>query len=367
MAGQRRGVWLLCGVVLLTTTAWAQEGGTELMSPLKVEIGESFVISKSSGRHWFPTLGQISPEELLAKIWCTEDAIDPERTSSAYRWTRDGGLTWSKAIEAHDMGHSWAKLADGSYLSLSYCTLRTGVSTCSCGVGRSSGGLNYSWSRGSVDVAPLKLGDWGKGGAASIVFARSVLLMPDGALLATMYGRFEGDALDRSIAVHSTDGGTSWKYLATIGYDAAVGGEGLNEPCMVRLADGDLYCVMRNLSGKPMYSARSGDDGRTWSAPKIMPEQAMSVFASLCVMSNGVLACSSGRPGCRIMFSPDGKGEQWTEGTTVFDGPSTCYTAIAEVAPGKLLYVYDVVPTGWDAPKPDVYQEIRGVYITVHR
>jgi len=332
-----------------------------------ITVGEPFVISRSNGRHWFPTLGRLSPERLLVKIWCAEDAIDPANTRSAYCWTLDGGLTWSRPIDERDIGHSWVRLRDGRCLAMSYCTLYTGESTCSCGVGLSYEGLNYGWSRGSVDLAPLRLGHWGTGGAASVVFARSILEMPDGSLLATMYGRFEGDALDRSVVVRSTDGGRAWRYLATVGYDATVGGEGLNEPCMVRLPGGDLYCVMRNASGKPMWSARSGDDGHTWSTPQRMADQALSVFADLLVMSSGVLACSSGRPGCRLMFSPDGTGERWTAATTIFDGPSTCYTAIAEVAPGKLLYVYDSVPTGWEQPRPDVFQEIRGVFITVDR
>jgi len=334
---------------------------------LQIVVGESFLISRSTGRHWFPTLARITPERLLVKVWCTEDAIDPATTASAYCSTLDGGLTWSTPVAQRDIGHSWVRRQAGDCLALSYCTLYKSESVCQGGIGRSADGLEYRWSTGTVDMAPLKLGHWGKSGAASVVFARSVLETTDGRLLATMYGRFEGDSLDRSVLVQSADGGDTWRYLSTLGYDAQAGGEGLNEPCVVRLADGELLCVMRNLSGKPMWSARSTDDGKTWSPARPMQPEALSVFADLCLMSNGVLACSSGRPGCRIMFSPDGRGEVWVAPTTVFAGPSTCYTAISEVAPGKLLYVHDVVPTGWDQPRPDVFQEIRGVFITVGR
>jgi hypothetical protein len=56
---------------------------------------------------------------------------------------------------------------------------------------------------------------------------------------------------------------------------------------------------------------------------------------------------------------------QWTDPITVFDGPSTCYTAIREVAPDTLLYVHDIVPAGWDMPKPGQFHQIVGRFITV--
>jgi hypothetical protein len=67
------------------------------------------------------------------------------------------------------------------------------------------------------------------------------------------------------------------------------------------------------------------------------------------------------------MFSIDGKGDRWTKRTTIFEGPSTCYTAIREVAPGRLLYVHDVVPAGWKKLQPGQFNEIRGVFVTVTR
>ena len=96
-----------------------------------------------------------------------------------------------------------------------------------------------------------------------------------------------------------------------------------------------------------MASCRSRDDGRTWSPPRTLPQYAVSVFPDMVLMSNGVLALSSGRPGIYIMFSADGRGEDWTSRTTLYEDAyyptpaSTCaYTDIREVAPGRLLYVY---------------------------
>jgi hypothetical protein len=82
-------------------------------------------------------------------------------------------------------------------------------------------------------------------------------------------------------------------------------------------------------------------------------------------MSSGLLACSFGRPGCKLMFSSD-DGASWSDPVAVFDGPSTYYTAIREVEPGKLLYIHDVIPGGWKNELPEGQQnEIRGVHITV--
>jgi len=202
--------------------------------------------------------------------------------------------------------------------------------------------------------------------------------MEDGSLIASMYGRFLGDNCDRSILVRSTDCGTTWKFFSTIAYQPDVGGEGLNEPGVVQLANGDLFCIMRNQSGKPMWTARSNGLGQTWKNLIRAPQHAVSVFPDLTPMENGVLACSFGRPGCHIMFSIDGTGEQWTSRTTIFEGPSTCYTAIREVVSGKLLYVYDVrfahqrlrlmvTPAGWGKVKEGQFNCICGVFVTVRR
>src|SRR2546427_12877350 len=70
------------------------------------------------------------------------------------------------------------------------------------------------------------------------------------------------------------------------------------------------------------------------------------------LLSNGVLACSYGRPGVNIMFSTDGTGTRWSHHTSVFSGitavnsttdKSTCYSGFAEVSPGRLLIIFDAI------------------------
>ena len=88
------------------------------------------------------------------------------------------------------------------------------------------------------------------------MIARSILGAKDGSLLASVYGRLDDDTSERSLLVRSEDDGATWHFFSTIGYRADIGGEGLDEPCVVRLANGDLFCMMRNNSRAPMWSSR---------------------------------------------------------------------------------------------------------------
>ena len=83
-------------------------------------------------------------------------------------------------------------------------------------------------------------------------------------------------------------------------------------------------------------------------------------------MCNGVLACSYGRPGNFIMFDPTGTGDDWQEPILVqWEGGVTGYTGTREIAPGKLLHVYDAKCV--DEVTGAVANCLRGIEITVER
>ena len=87
------------------------------------------------------------------------------------------------------------------------------------------------------------------------------------------------------------------------------------------------------------------------------------------LLSNGILACSTGRPGpVTMLFSLDGTGKTWSNATPIFSDMSTRYTEFLELAPGKLFVVYDGVPYGWkEIPSTDAKSQnvIYGTYVDV--
>lgn len=358
---------LLSLCVILVVTA-APDAGAEQPSgdeQIQVTVGRPVTLSASTGHYNFPTLQQIGPQHLFVKIWASPDAALGEKDiHEVGQWTEDGGGTWGKRVSFRGKeagGHSWIRRKDGTCVWLSYFTRPIAEKQVSCNLGHSSDGRTYSWSAGKVTF-PKAVKPW-RAGNAYMVFARSILEMTDNSLLATMYGRFAEDKFDRSILVRSTDGGKTWGYYSTIARDERIGH--LDEPVLVRLASGELFCVMRNRSGVPMYSTRSKDHGRTFSPPRRLPAYAASVFPDMVLMSNGILALSFGRPGTHLMFAVDGKGRRWTSRTTIHAGTNTdAYTAIREVAPGRLLYIYQET---MEAPDGKRENAIRGVFVDVTR
>lgn len=165
------------------------------------------------------------------------------------------------------------------------------------------------------------------------------LIEVDGRWLATMQCRYHGDRGYRTILVESKDAGRTWHFLSIIAYRHDELADGFCEPVLMVVADGSLLCVLRRGGGQSMAQCRSTDGGQTWTEPEMLPGH--GVDPDLCLMSNGVLACTYGRPGLHIMFSPDGCGYSWGYRTQVGAWPSSTYMSIAEVADDELLLVYD--------------------------
>ncbi len=206
---------------------------------------------------------------------------------------------------------------------------------------------------------------------------RTILEMPDGSWLLTMYGNFDGDTLPpsdrssqaevkymmRSFVLTSHDKGRSWRYLSTIAAPKPGNGvgEGFVEPALTRLADGRLLCILRTGHFYPLYASWSSDGGKTWTAPV---ETGLDRGCDPCLLTlaDGRVALSWGQrfpvmgssrqpekdfslfkyPGegfLNVALSNDG-GATWTN-TRIARRTGSCYSVIFEVEPNVLFFQVD--------------------------
>ena len=269
--------------------------------------------------------------------------------------SRDGGRTW-QPLNQIPMAH---QLSSGEILGLAFHTEpvpeRPGHLVGTRFVS-SDGGKTVQQEQIQLHVAEA-IGGIGHAAVNGPLFYRSIIEQPDGRLLAAMYGWFRGDDVPvpgqagstyyRTFLVSSSDDGKTWAFLSTVAYDPGIGTEGYCEPAIRRLPNGDLLAMLRTggnnrpfWQDNPLCQTRSTDGGRTWAKPHRTGVE--GVAPDLCVMSDGTLACSYGRPGADLMLSTD-NGHTWTDHTCIHPERYSGYTAVCEIEPGVLLYGYGVM------------------------
>jgi hypothetical protein len=158
------------------------------------------------------------------------------------------------------------------------------------------------------------------GGVTMVVWSRKAVKLPDG----------RNNTVRLSHLVRSTDNGRTWNHFSTIG----PGGE----PAVVRLSATEQTAVIRGDRNSRMKQMFSQDGGKTWSKPVEL--EVGKVLPDLALMSNGILACSYGRPASCLMFSLDG-GRTWPSHHVISEKVGFNYTSIREISPGRLLYIHD--------------------------
>ncbi len=149
--------------------------------------------------------------------------------------------------------------------------------------------------------------------------------LPDGTLvLPSHFGieqeagqtpKLEGDTHSVTAMMRSLDGGRTWKRSQVIRIPH---GLDTSEPAAVRLSNGDLYCLLRNMIDR-MYSVRSHDGGLTWSAPEPAPLPAHDTPFALTRLDrtpgDELVVVWNNHPGQRnplvAAHSPDG-GRSWS-------------------------------------------------------
>lgn len=228
---------------------------------------------------------------------------------------------------------------------------------------------NWPWPV-SVMRGSMPQDDW----HYNLIFTGSCI-KDGGQLLATVYWGEKGKRGGRLSLASSQDGGHTWHYYSTIATPddisppldgKAKGEEGPNEPAMIRLADGELMAVFRVGQGEEWHLRRaySKDDGRTWTKPEVLP--AYSVEPKMLRIDNGTIVLSTGRPGIHLWLSTDPRGAagSWQDVDIVAHHndwapndsyrialrdnkdhwQTTSYTGLVQVAPNRLLLVYDRDP-----------------------
>ncbi len=283
------------------------------------------------------------------------------RVISDGKYSDDKGYTWKPYTNDSLLwgkGHSQSAMishefTDSSLLGLAYRTLpKEGEKGAFIGQRYTSddNGQTIKDPFECPFTVPHAVGSHGHAYHPGPLFMRSIVEIDDGSLLALMCGWFDTDTKEspvhgqnyrRSFLTRSTDNGQTWKYYSTIAYEPNWGSEGWNEGSLKKLENGTLIAAIRSGSDSqkwkdnPLCIFYSKDQGLTWDGPHRTGID--GVYPCLVVMSNGVLACSYGRPGAKIMFSAD-QGKTWTDHTSVHPERYSGYTWIAEVAPGELLY-----------------------------
>jgi photosystem II stability/assembly factor-like uncharacterized protein len=175
-------------------------------------------------------------------------------------------------------------------------------------------------SKGDQIICERHIWNDADGGATMVVWSRKAVKRADG----------RNNTERWSHLVRSTDEGKTWTYFSTIG----PGGE----PAVCRLSDTEQTAIIRGDRNSLMKQMFSSDGGKTWTKPAEL--EVGKVLPDLVLMSNGILACSYGRPATCLMFSLDG-GKTWSSHHVISDKVGFNYTSIREISPGKLLYVHD--------------------------
>ncbi len=273
----------------------------------------------------------------------------------ADRISTDGGKTWQQGKSGPNIGS--IELDDGEVIKLGFATKKVRDGVFSIELCRSvDGGKTFSEETAILTI-PEGTGGTGDNGAAfeGPAVDHAIVQLSDGSLMAAMYGYFKTDTVlcptfppewklykYRTFTVRSTDRGKTWDYWSTVAYDPEVGLESFCEADLLTMPNGDILCFMRTggSGGKytPLYLSVSSDDGVTWSKPRPIADR--GVWPNACRMESGVLAVTYGRPDNWLAFSLD-DGETWTGHFRFDEGRTSSYNSVEEVAPGRLLVVYD--------------------------
>ncbi len=362
-------------------------------SAVRVDFAEPQIVAKSDkpekwGWYQFPSLGAWADGTFCLTYSAAADAAESYGTPRPVMTSRDRGKSWT--LHTGKWGASGLLLPNGDRIGVltpkPYKVTDLKLPEPIGVITSSYGGMKYIMYR-VTDLSPklqtIRIKRLRKGSEDAvtehavvddpqslryslrdvfpIIWWGDLHLATDGSILAGIYPGsclYEDGTMDPRKHIffyRSTDYGRSWKLQGRILYEPDLRADpkgdkrdGFGEPTFEVLADGSLLCVIRTTDGVgigPMYSSRSTDMGRTWSAPKVIAPN--GVLPKLLRLENGVLVLASGRPGVQLRFCTDGKGDKWTDPfemvPVVQKDPhvDTCgYTSLLATGPDSFLIAY---------------------------
>lgn len=370
--------------------AAAAGGRSYAFDKVTVAVEAPVEVGSATGHYWFSSLHPASDSDMLCEAVRGADEAQGE-WPAALHLSRDGGRTWSKAMDIECYGPVSHILEPGKVLLMPYETwpltpddkrnARARGTLLSCSKDGSVGAERVAMKFLGLpeDMARIMV----KENVQTALYVNgNILDIGGGKLFVTLYGKFAGDRTANLYAFESADRGLTWQYVATLarGKDYPFAYDGPSESNSALLPDGRILCVYRMGPVRPhfFYKSYSADKGRTWSKPARV-EGAWSVEPQLVCLENGALLLSGGRPGLYLWVCPEGDGNRWEKidvaehhNAMIADvsrhyvhsvhdgrqpeylaGQSTAYTGMKAIGPDTALLSYDRLANGWGgAPGP---------------
>jgi hypothetical protein len=333
----------------------------------------------------FDTVGSDGmPGRHVQMIWQSNEDVGAADSEASMVHSYDGGFTFPSGISG-DQGTAWyTKLRDGALLGVEFIPTRViDPHTVELVVRRSLDGGN-TWRKETATLTtdrefpPAKFN-------RGLRTHRDIFYATDGSLLLTYYTSYAEDPGYRTELARSTDGGKTWNRYATVA--TYTDRRWMGETGIARAANGDLVAVHRTgtpggANVGPLYTNRSTDDGKTWSAPVPLeittasgePAPTTGVMPVLRLLPNGIMTLTFGRPDNWIAISPDGLGRKFEQAQTTYVNYPTVVSSFqrshgssgngahAVVASNRVLVVGDNCAPSWGCPETDTGFRIDGDY-----
>lgn len=152
----------------------------------------------------------------------------------------------------------------------------------------------------------------------------------------------------------SRDAGLTWELSTLLDIGGKGDHDGAVEPCVIELADGRLWLLIRTSRGV-FWESFSTDDGRTWSAAHPTKIPAAHAPGFLRRLRDGRLALvwnpqHSGRTELHLAISAD-EGRTWSRSVPVVVGKQVTYPYLLEYAPGEAWISLFDIHRDWHTPQ----------------